>query len=76
MTDDKRRLLLAELAETRAALETIWKARVCIADELPTADRERAHRLRQRDAALLEREVSPTWRLVELEFQLSVAVSR
>jgi hypothetical protein len=71
MTDDRRRLLLAELAETRALLETIWRARVGIAEELHMADRERAHKLRQRDAALLESEVAPTWRMVELEFQLT-----
>jgi hypothetical protein len=70
VTDDRRRLLLAELAETRALLETIWRARVGIAEDMPTADRERAHRLRQRDAALLESEVAPTWRMVELEFQI------
>ncbi|MFM0382837.1 hypothetical protein [Paraburkholderia dipogonis] len=72
MTDAKRRMLLAELADTRAALEKIWRARVGIAEEMPAADRERAHRLRQKDAALLESEVAPTWRMVELEFQLSV----
>jgi hypothetical protein len=72
VTDHKRRLLLAELAETRALLETLWTQRVEIAEALPAADREMAHRLRQRDALLLEQEVGPTWRSVELQFQLSV----
>lgn len=63
--------MLAELAETRATLESLWAQRVEIAEALPSAPGDLAHRLRQRDALLLEREVGPTWRMVELEFQLA-----
>ena len=49
---------------------------MAISEELPTADREQAHDLRLRDAVLLEREVEPTWRLCELEYQLGVTEER
>jgi len=64
--------MLAEIAETRAILEAIWRKRVAISEELPSADREQAHRLRLSDAELLEREIGPTWRICELEYQLGV----
>jgi len=67
-------VLLAELADTRTALKDIWMERVSIAEALPAASAHHAHQLRLRDVALLECEVAPTWRAVELEFQLTARV--
>ena len=38
MTPEKRRFMLAELAQTRATLESLWAQRVEVAEALPGAD--------------------------------------